>query len=56
MTNFKLKYENSENIKTDRVNTIVFNLPQMKQRNFFFGIFNTSFVFQQMLMSLAQNL
>ena len=24
--NFKLRYEHSENIKTDRVNTVVFNL------------------------------
>ena len=28
--NFKLKYENSENIKTDCVNTIVFNLVWIK--------------------------
>ena len=33
MPNFKLKYEDSENMKTDRVNTVVFNLPQIKQRN-----------------------
>ena len=33
--NIKLKYEDSENIKTDRVDTVVFNLHQIKQRNFF---------------------
>ena len=33
--NFKLKYEDSENMKIDRVNTVVFNLHQLKQRNFF---------------------
>ena len=33
--NFKLKYEDSENIKTDRVNTVVFNLHQIKRRAFF---------------------
>ena len=33
--NFELKYEDSENIKTDRVNTVVFNLNQFKERNFF---------------------
>ena len=27
-TNFKLKYEDSENIKADRVNAVVFNLNQ----------------------------
>ena len=32
--NFKLKYEDSENIKADRVNTVVFNLHQSKQMNF----------------------
>ena len=35
---FKLKYDNLENIKTDRVSTIVFNLLQIKQSKlFFFG-------------------
>ena len=33
--NFKLKYEDSENIKADRVNTVVFNLRQIKRRAFF---------------------
>ena len=33
--NFKLTCENSENKKTDRVNTFVFNLHQIKERNFF---------------------
>ena len=31
--NFKLKYENSENIKTDFVDTVIFNLRQIKERN-----------------------
>ena len=35
--NFKLKYEYSENIKTDRVSTVVFNLQQIKRGAFFFG-------------------
>ena len=33
--NFKLKYEDSGNIKADRVNTVVFNLRQIKQGNSF---------------------
>ena len=32
---FKLKYDNLENIKTDRVSTVVFNLHQIKQSKFF---------------------
>ena len=32
--NFKLKYEDSENIKADRVSTVVFNLHQIKRRGF----------------------
>ena len=32
---FKLKYDNLENIKTDGVNTVVFNLHQIKQSIFF---------------------
>ena len=32
--NFKLKYENSENVKRDHVNTVAFNLHQMERRNF----------------------
>ena len=35
--NFKLRYEDSENIKADRVNTVVFSLHQIKRRRFFFG-------------------
>ena len=35
--NFKLKYEDSENIKTDRVSMVVFNLHQIKRRGFFMG-------------------
>ena len=34
---FKLKYDGLENIKTDRVNTVVFNLLQIKQSKFFLG-------------------
>ena len=34
---FKLKYDNLENIKTDRVNTVVFNLLRIKQSKFFLG-------------------
>ena len=34
-SNFKLKYEDSENIKDDRVDTIVFNLHQIKHWAFF---------------------
>ena len=34
---FKLKYDDLENIKTDRVNTVVFNLNQIKQLRFLFG-------------------
>ena len=33
---FKLKYEESENIQTDCVNTVVFNLHQIRKMNFFF--------------------
>ena len=33
---FKLEYNDLENIKTDRVKTVVFNLHQMKQSKFFF--------------------
>ena len=33
--NFKLKYEDSENIKADRVSTVAFNLHQIKRRTFF---------------------
>ena len=33
--NFKLKCENSENIKEDRVDTVIFNLHRIKGRVFF---------------------
>ena len=33
--NFKLKYDDSENIKEDRVSTVVFNLRQIKRWAFF---------------------
>ena len=32
---FKLEYDNLENIKTDSVNTVVFNLHQIKRLKFF---------------------
>ena len=35
--NFKFKYENSENIKRDRVSTVIFNLHQIKRGAFFMG-------------------
>ena len=34
--NFKLKYEDLENINVDRVDTIAFNLHQIKRRALFF--------------------
>ena len=34
---FKLEYDDSENIKADFVNTVVFNLCQIKRLKFFFG-------------------
>ena len=37
MPNFKLQYEDSENVKADRVNTVVFNLHQIKHLGFFLG-------------------
>ena len=33
---FNLKYDDVENIKTDRVNAVVFNLYQIKRLKFFF--------------------
>ena len=35
--NFKLKYEDSENIKADRVSIVVFKLRQIKSQAFFLG-------------------
>ena len=35
ITNFKLKYEDLENIKPDRPDTVVFILHQIKRRTFF---------------------
>ena len=34
---FKLEYDDLENIKTDYVNTVVFNLHQIKRLKFFVG-------------------
>ena len=33
--NFKLKYEDSKNINTDCVSTVIFNLHQIKRRAFY---------------------
>ena len=44
---FKLKYDDSKNIKADRVNTFVFNLHQIKQLKSFLGhpvVSNTLFL------------
>ena len=35
--NFKLKYKNSENIKSDLLNKVIFNLHQVKRWVFFLG-------------------
>ena len=37
ISNFKLKYEESENIKADRVNAVVFNSHQIKQGDLLLG-------------------
>ena len=37
MPKFKLEYEDLENLKTDRVNIVVFNLHQIKRLIFFLG-------------------
>ena len=34
---FKLEYDDLENIKTDRVNAVVYNLHQIKRLKFFLG-------------------
>ena len=34
---FKFEYDDLENIKTDRVNAVVFNLHQIKHLKFFWG-------------------
>ena len=39
--NFKLQYEDSENIKKDCVNTVIFNLHRIKRRAFFSGTLGT---------------
>ena len=36
-TKIKLKYDDLENIKTDHVNTVIFNLHEIKQVKFFLG-------------------
>ena len=35
LSNFKLKYEDAENIKADRVSTVFLNLHQIDRRAFF---------------------
>ena len=35
--NFKLRCGDSENIKTNRINTVIFNLLQIKRQAFFMG-------------------
>ena len=35
--NFKLKYEDSENVKADLVNTVIFDLHRIKCQAFFLG-------------------
>ena len=40
---FKLEYDDSENIKTDRVNAVVFNLHQIKRLKFFFVTLGISY-------------
>ena len=35
MPNFKLTYEDSQNLKADSVNRVVFNLHQIRRRAFF---------------------
>ena len=35
--NFKLKYEDSENVKADRINTVVSNSHQTNRRAFYWG-------------------
>ena len=43
-TNFNFKYEDSENLKADHTDAIIFNLHQIKHRAcFFFGTLGTWF-------------
>ena len=37
VSNFRMKYEDSENINTDHISIVIFNLHQIKQRAFFLG-------------------
>ena len=45
ITNFKLKFEDSENIKADRVDTVVFSLHQTKCWAVLFGTAGVSLTF-----------
>ena len=53
--NFKLRYEDSENIKTDRVSTVVFNLHQIKRRAFFMRHPVVSSGFGRNIINVIQN-
>ena len=50
---FKLEYDDLENIKTDSVNTVVFNLHQIKRLKFFGTPGNIIHVFKLMRHQLA---
>ena len=53
--NFKLNYEDSEDIKADRGNTVVFNLRQIKQRNIFWDTWQISIAISAMLLDSQNN-
>ena len=53
--NFKLKHEDLENIITDCVSTVVFNLHQIKRRVFFIGHPVFTMVNQQIEQSRSTN-
>ena len=51
---FKLKYGDSENTKADRVNTVVFNLHQIKQRNFLgYQLFSPEILFWPLIKTMS---
>ena len=59
MPKLKLKYDNLESIKKDDVNTVVFNLYQIKQSKFFWGghsVYTSAFVAMVTTFSLATKL
>ena len=51
MLNFNLKYEDSENIKSDRINTAIFNLHQIKHQAFFW---DTRYVFKILRQTIVE--